>query len=318
MYCYQKLDDPSKSYHDKCSKKIFGTIKYPKIEFGLDEVRDLAKEAIQKRVAIPGVQPKLSLAFEQTETLDRLTIVGLWDGLYVLKPPNPEYPELPENEDVTMHMAQISGIETAEHCLVRLKSGELAYLAKRFDRQLKRKKVTKIHQEDMCQVAGLLTEHKYDLSLEKVAKAVETYTTYKGLELLEFFKVTVFSFLVGNSDMHLKNYSLVFKNDGSIKLSPAYDLLSTSLATPEDKEDTALTLNGKKKKIKIDDFHILAKRCNLNQKAFDSVLEGFEKNLINFKKIIEQSFLSEKMAADYLKVLSEKAKRLEINIPDGF
>lgn len=319
LACYQQLEDPKTEYHERCSQRIFHSKVPPQLDYTLNQIHELAKNVIQKRVAIPGVQPKLSLTFENANSQERrLTIVGLWDGLYILKPPNDEYPELPQNEDVTMHMAKLAGIKTAEHSLIRFRSGELAYFSTRFDRRLRRKQMIKIHQEDLCQLTGLLTENKYNSSLEKVATAVKKYTTHKGLALLELFKVTTFSFLVGNSDMHLKNYSLVYRNEGIVELSPAYDLLATKLVVPQDTEEMALTMRGKKGRLTRKDFFDFADYCSISSKACDNVFKGLEERLSSFKKLISTSFLSDEMAQKYLELINERAERLELAVPKNF
>lgn len=319
LSCYKKIENSDQDFHEKCSKKIFKSKNAPVLDYTLDEINDLAKEVIKKRIAIPGVQPKLSLTLGNTDTPEkRLTIVGLWEGLYILKPQNKEFSELPQNEDLTMHLAEIAGIKTAAHSLIRFKSGELAYLSTRFDRVVKRNKVLKIHQEDMCQITGLLTEDKYNSSMEKIAKAVNTYTTNKGLELLELFKVTLFSFLTGNSDMHLKNFSLVYNNDGLTTLSPAYDLLATKLVMPEDTEEVALTICGKKNRMNIQGFRSFAEYCKINDKACENVLKNFEKCLPLFREMILMSFLSDDMAQKYLNLVNERAKALALSVPSKF
>jgi serine/threonine-protein kinase HipA len=321
LFCYLPLKPGSiQEYHDKCSKKIFGSLKAPILDYEMRQINDLAKEVLNHRLAIPGVQPKLSLVIDKPKNNpgERLTIVGLWDGTYVLKPANPSYKELPENEDVTMHMAEACGIKTAVHSLIRFKSGELAYIAKRFDRSVKRNKVEKLHQEDMCQLTGLLTENKYNSSMEKVAKAVNHYTENKGLELLTLFQVSVFSFLTGNSDMHLKNFSILKEKDGTIAMSPAYDLLATKLAVPEDQEQLALSINGKKNKITRADFLKFADYCKIPKKAADNVFIDFENKIEVMKLWIEKSFLSEKMKKNYLEIIKERATSLSVDVPVKF
>lgn len=318
LACYLPLEGAGE-YHERCSRRIFGSKIPPRLDHTLSEINELAQKVIEKRVAIPGVQPKLSLTFANGYSLEkRLTIVGLWNGLYVLKPPSEDYPQLPQNEDVTMHMAKLVGIKTADHSLIRFASGELAYLSKRFDRKIRRRKMVKFHQEDMCQLTGLLTENKYNSSMEKIANTVNRLTTHKGLELLALFKTTVFSFLVGNSDMHLKNFSLVHDEDGTIYLSPAYDLLSTALVFSDDKEDMALPIAGKKHKLKLDDFYAFAETCKMNPKATENVFKDLEKKLTGLKKIISISFLSDEMAQNYLDLIGERAARLNLTIPGNF
>ena len=319
LACYQELEDSKSEYHTKCSQRIFNSKTPPQLDYTLNEINELARKLVQSRVAIPGVQPKLSLTHERGNGLEkRLTIIGLWEGLYVLKPPHDEHPQLPQNEDVTMHMAKAAGIKTAEHSLIRLSSGELAYLSTRFDRKLKRKKVIKTHQEDMCQLTGLLTENKYNSSLEKVAAAVNQYTTNKGLELLKLFKITAFSFLTGNSDMHLKNHSLVYTAEGTVELSPAYDLLATKLVAPQDREEVALTMRGKKNRLTKQDFFEFGEYCKISTKVCENVFKEIEENLDAFKKLIAISFLSDEMAQKYLELINERAQRLGLLVPKGF
>jgi serine/threonine-protein kinase HipA len=325
LACYEILKNPhTQEYHERCSKKIFGTPKAPILDYTFNQISELAKQVLAHRLAIPGVQPKLSLSINkpnvETDSKVRLTIVGLWDGIYVLKPPNKKYPELPENEDVTMHMAESCGIETAMHSLIRFKSGEIAYLAKRFDRRINKKKkiVEKFHQEDMCQLTGVLTEEKYHSSMEKVAKAIINHTTNKGLEGNKLFEVTVYSFLTGNADMHLKNFSILINENNSINLTPAYDLLATKLATPDDKEELALTMGGKKNKLTKDNFLTFAQSCQMPAKAAENTFRRFEKNLPKMALWIKKSFLSDEMKDEYLNLILERSKRLGLKAPENF
>jgi serine/threonine-protein kinase HipA len=317
LACYEILPgDIDQEYHEKCSKKIFGNSRAPALDYDFSQIEDLARQALENRLAIPGVQPKLSLAIEKqnqkSEKKSRLTIIGLWDGMYVLKPANKSYPELPENEDLTMHLAELCGIQTATHSLVRFRSGELAYICKRFDRVTKRKKTEKLPQEDLCQLTGLLTENKFNSSMEKVATTTSKHTTNKGLEAVKLFEVTVFSFLTGNSDMHLKNFSLLKNLDDTIQLSPAYDLVSTRIVVPKDREEMALTLNGRKNKLTKDDFFAFAKHCKIPEKAAANSMANFAEKLSDMRAFIRKSFLSKEMQENYLVLLKERASRLEL------
>lgn len=317
--CYSELKNPNTDYHERCSKKIFGRPTPPALDYDLDQINDLAKQILNRRLAIPGVQPKLSLTFETQNASDtRLTIVGLWDGIYVLKPPNEDYPELPENEDLTMHMAEECGVNTAIHGLMRFKSGELAYISKRFDRIIKRRKSEKLHVEDMCQLTGQLTENKYNSSMEKIATAMNEMTTNKGLEMYALYQVTLFSFLTGNSDMHLKNFSLLENPDGQVTLSPAYDLVSTALVVPQDKEELALMLNGKKRRLIKKDFIGFATYGGLSEKAAENIFEKFEKKLPSLKSLVLKSFLSKKTQKNYLEIIAERARKMDMSVPEDF
>jgi serine/threonine-protein kinase HipA len=302
LYCYQPLREAEQDFHPTCAKKMFGAKQAPIIDFNLKELEDLAKQIVIKSVAVTGVQPKLSLELEkQKKQLSRLTIVGL-HGTYILKPPSSDYKELPQNEDVTMHLASLVKIKTAQHCLIKLASGELAYITKRFDRNKKEK----IAVEDFCQLTESLTEHKYRSSIEKIAKTTHQFTTNKGLELLRLFELILFCYLTGNADMHLKNFALLENSLGEFELSPAYDLLSTALVITNDKEESALTINGKKSRLKKRDFDALALSMNINSKVSESIYTKFEKALPNWIDFIKQSFLTKAMQKNYIELLELK------------
>lgn len=299
LYCYQPLSEPVQDFHIACAKKMFGTKQAPIIDFNLKQLEELAKQIVIKSVAITGVQPKLSLDLEKHKNeLSRLTIVGL-HGNYILKPPSAEYNELPQNEDVTMHLASLVKIKTAQHCLIHLASGEQAYITKRFDRN----KTGKIAMEDFCQLTENLTEHKYRGSLEKVGKITQKYTTNKGLEILRLFELILFCYLTGNADMHLKNFALLENVLGEFELSPAYDLLSTALVITDDKEETALTINGKKSRLKKKDFDALALSMEISTKVLESIYTKFEKILPTWTGFIKQSFLSNSMQENYIELI---------------
>lgn len=306
LYCYQPLNGGEQDFHSSCAKKMFGIKQAPIIDFNLKQLEELAKQIVVKSVAVTGVQPKLSLEIEKHKNeLSRLTVVGL-HGNYILKPPSTEYKELPQNEDATMHLASFVKIKTAQHSLIRLHSGELAYLTKRFDRNKKDKIVV----EDFCQLTENLTEHKYRSSIEKVAKATHKFTTNKGLETLRLFELVLFCYLTGNADMHLKNFALVENALGEFELSPAYDLLNTALVITNDNEETALTINGKKSRLKKKDFDALAISMNINAKALESIYAKFEKVLPNWIDFIKQSFLSKTMQKNYIELIKTKHQNL--------
>lgn len=302
LYCYQALNVDEFDFHQTCSKKIFGTSIPPILDFNLQETNEIAKKLVIKRIAVTGVQPKLSLELEKKiKEIPRLTIVGL-HGDYIFKPQSQQFTELPENEDVTMHLAEMVKIKTAKHSLIRLKSGELGYITKRFDRN----KGTKIAVEDFCQLSENLTEHKYRGSIEKIGKLAHRFTANKGFESQRLFELALFSFLTGNADMHLKNYSLIENNLSEYEFSPAYDLLSTALVMPEDKEESALTINGKKSRIDVKDFNALAASLHLNDKSLQAIYKRFNKVLPQWKDFILQSFLSDEMKVKYIQLLTHK------------
>ena len=305
LYCYQLLSQDEIDFHAKCSKKFFGTVLPPTLDFDNEQMQELAKEIVIKSIAVTGVQPKLSLTIEKIPGGNRLTVVGLW-GNYILKPPTKEYPHLPENEDLTMHLAELFDIPTASHSLIRLRSGELAYLTKRFDRTSK----DKLALEDMCQLTETLTEDKYRGSMEKIGKQIEKFSTNPGLDAITFFEIALFSFLCGNADMHLKNFSLLTTEKKEIKLSPAYDLLCTKIAMPEDKDEMALTINAKKRKLKKTDFDIFAKNLKISEKTIQNIYSRFNTKIDNVDTVFNISFLPDKMKMGYKKIICENAEIL--------
>jgi serine/threonine-protein kinase HipA len=307
LYCYLPLNDDEKDFHPHCSKIFFGTEIPPEIDFGLDEIDALALKVLGRSVVLTGVQPKLSIELsKEKKGKNRLTIVGIW-GNYILKPPFARFPEMPEVEDLTMHLAELTGIKTAEHSLIRLKSGELAYISKRFDRL----KSSKLHMEDMAQITEMLTERKYSGSMEKVGKAILKYSDYSGNDAIRFFELTLFCFITGNADMHLKNFSLLKNLDKEVTLSPAYDLLSTKILMPEDKEELALTLNGKKNNLRKKDFVILADKLGIDSKVVESIYKKLVSSINEFNEMINISFLKAETKILYKELIDHRLDRLK-------
>lgn len=308
LYCYEMLDNEI-DYHEKCSRLFFGTRKPPTIDYTLDDIHKLGKNVIAKSVTVPGVQTKLSMNLEKVQKkADKLTIVGLW-GNYILKPQSQDYKELPENENLTMHLASIFKLNVVEHSLVRLQDKSLAYITKRIDRINN----TKIHMEDMCQLTERLTEDKYKGSLEQIDRVIKKHSNNPMFDTVLFFESVLFSFLTGNADMHLKNYSLIHQ-DGQTKLTPFYDLVSTRLVISEklDSEEFALTIGGKKKKISLAIIMEFGKTIGMNEKQIENVLNNFQTNIPNAINFIDKSFLSETKKKEYQKLLLDRAKRINI------
>ncbi len=287
------------NYHPACAKKFFGTALLPALELNDELLYTLARQTVNQRIAVTGVQPKLSLTLKKNKTKNRLTIVGLW-GEYILKPQHHQYKMMPETEDLTMHLARIFKIPVCEHTLMQASDGSMVYLAKRFDRKDRKK----IHMEDLCQLSELLTENKYKSSYEKAGKLVAKYCN-KGLDLLNYFDLVLFSYLVGNNDMHLKNFSVLHQPTGVV-LSPAYDLLNVNLVNPKDKEEMALTLNGKKNKIKLADFCSLAETLGINEKVYTNRYKHFSKRAKEVFELIDRSFLSKEMKKTFKQIWKKK------------
>ncbi|MBA3900640.1 MAG: HipA domain-containing protein [Bacteroidetes bacterium] len=306
LYCYESLEETI-DFHEKCALMFFGASKAPKIPYSLKQMADLAKKTIERSIAIPGVQPKLSLSIVKSareNSENRLTVVGALGGHYIFKPPSGQYPEVPQNEHVTMRIAEAFGIQVVPSSLIRLKSGELSYITKRIDRTIKGEK---IHLLDMFQITEAY--NKYKGSMEMIAKAIQLYSVNTLLDKILYFELAIFSFLTGNNDMHLKNFSMINSTSGWV-FAPAYDLLNVAIANPQDTEELALTLEGKKKKLKREHFERLGKSMGLNAKQILSAFNRMAKNKPKAIAWIEKSFLSDKMKAAYIDVLETRYKQL--------
>jgi len=309
LFCYQELKEKQTDFHPECSRKIFGSTFPPILPYTRENLSELAEQVIRSQTTITGVQPKLSLDLDNKSknTPHRFTIVGLW-GKYILKPQTDMYPQLPENEDLTMHLAEIAGIRTVPHSLIRYADGELCYITKRIDRD---SKGNKLQMEDMCQLSEHLTEHKYKGSHEQIAKLILRFSNSPKLDLVNFWQQTLFCWLTGNSDMHLKNFSLYALTKGQYILSPAYDMLSTALAMPDDTEELALTLNGKKRKLNRIDFEKTFSQSGLDSKVINNLFLRFEKAVPLWQAFIKISFLSEEQKRKYNKLIEEKLNLLK-------
>lgn len=308
LFCYQGLEINENDFHQVCSKKIFGQTTPPLLLVAEDDLERLAKEVIQSQTAVTGVQAKISLHItgnSKEGTAKRFTIVGLWGG-YILKPPTSLYPQLPEVEDLTMHLASIVKIKTAPHSLIRLQSGTLAYITKRIDRTNN----GKLAMEDMCQLTERMTEDKYHGSYEQIAKTILKYSKSPGLDIVNFFELVLFSFLTGNADMHLKNFSLLEQPGLGMTFSPAYDLVNTTLVNPADDEELALNLNGKKKKIKKQDFVAAMKAQKLDEKQQSNIFNKMNKAYPKWIELIDKSFLSDDFKERYKSIIGERISRI--------
>lgn len=308
LYCYQELEQGLTDFHPACSRKIFGTTTPPELPYTRNQISDLAEQVIRSQTTLTGVQPKLSLDLESNgkNSPKRFTIVGLWGG-YILKPQTEQFSRLPELEDLTMHLAEIAKIKTVPHSLIRFADGELCYITKRIDRD---KKGNKIPMEDMCQLSERLTEYKYKVSYEQIAKLILKYSTAPKLDLVNFWEQVIFCWLTGNSDMHLKNFSIYSPIKGQYSLTPAYDMLSTALVIPEDKEELALTLNGKKSNIKRTDFEKAMLCSGVDEKVIQNIFMKFEKVFPLWDMFIRTSFLKEDAVEKYIKIISDKLERI--------
>jgi serine/threonine-protein kinase HipA len=310
LYCYNKLEENEELFHQACSKRFFGQGYLPRFEYNKEDLANLAQQFLNANMAVTGVQAKVSLSWhrkQERNALKKLTIVGLY-GDYILKPPSDYYRELPELEDCTMKMAEVCGLKAVPHTLFPLLDGTLCYLTKRVDRNRKEMR----HMEDMCQLTERLTEDKYKGSHEQVAKALLKYSAAPLLDVSNFYEYVVFSFLTGNADMHLKNFSLLeTKQKGQYMLSPAYDMLNTALINKSDKEELALTLNGKKSNLKYKDFLAAFELGGLTKKQLDKTLENFYYCRYEMLEVVQKSFLTDQLKSEFAELLKERFMRFD-------
>ena len=284
-----------------------------KLSRSLEQLQDLPFTAADQifeaaarapKMSIQGVQPKLSAVLNPRINGFEIVDTG---GRYILKPQNPQYRNLPENEDLSMRLAAAAGIPVPMHGLVYSKDNSMTYFIRRFDRAGKKK----IAVEDFAQLMGLSRDTKYDASMEKVAQVIDRYCTFPAVEKIKLFRLTLVNFLIGNEDMHVKNFSLMTRG-GKVELTPAYDILNTTIVLPAESEEIALPIKGKKRKLDqevlVDYFGRI--RLGLNRKIVDTLLNELKGVAPEWDKLIAISFLPDEMKKEYGFLLATRRKRL--------
>ncbi len=305
LYCYRPLLNGEKDMHTACIKKFFGTTTLPTLDYTTEQLDQLALQIIQDQTSLTGVQPKLSLHLNEHEGSKRLTIVGLWGG-YICKPQTSQFELMPEVEDLTMHLAEAARIDVVPHTLMRMADNTLCYLTRRVDRTPDGEKIV---MEDMCQLTERQTEHKYKSSYERIGKTILEYSSLPKMDVTNFFELVLFSWLTGNNDMHLKNFSLYEAAD-KIRLTPAYDLLNAAIISPKDDEELALTLNGLKKKLQREDFIKSATTLGIEKVIVERLINKYVKLLPKFEAVIQDSFLSDELKGKYSDLLRARLNRV--------
>lgn len=311
LHCGKPINKEEGKWHSKCIKSFFGTSKLPIVDLTKEKLEKVALENTNKGYTVPGVQKKLSLHLAK-ESNPRLTLVNYPSG-YILKPTTEEYVSLPEMEYLIMQMAKASGIHTVPFALIEISNtNEFAYITKRIDRVLL-DKPQKLAMEDFCQLDEKLTENKYRGSYERCGKIISKYSSQPGLDVADFFLRLLFSFVIGNSDMHLKNFSLIETSveSGVYRLSEAYDMLSTNIVLPEDSEQFALTMNGKKKNIRKKDFLVLANTIKLPPKSTQKMIEKIIKLEDKYIELCKDSYLPNDKKMELEKLIRERMQILK-------
>lgn len=294
LCCGKPLKGTEKGgWHASCVKKFFSTGKLPRINIDSRTLEQLAKDSTGRGLTVPGVQKKLSLHLDADRHGPRLTLVNYPTG-YILKPPVEQFENMPRAEQAVMLMADAAGISTVPHRLIA-RQGQTAYITRRVDRIFGKDGAKMLAMEDFCQLSGRLTRDKYKGSYERCAGIIRRFSSRPGLDITEMFIRLVFCFITGNSDMHLKNFSLIETAPGSRSyvLSPAYDLLPVNLLMPEDTEQTALTLNGKKRGLRPKDFFAFAASRGIEKAVADRLINRLIGKKQTFTDICRRSLMSD-------------------------
>ena len=313
LYCNKPIADGATEqekalcWHTKCVKQFFGTTKFPLIDISDENLIEIAGESTNKGFTVPGVQKKLSLHFEGGAK-PRLTLSNYPTG-YILKPQTEDYEAMPEAEFLVMSMARVTGIRTVPFALIKLDGG-YAYITRRIDRAYG----NMLAMEDFCQLEERLTQDKYKGSYERCAKLIAKYSERRGFDLSEMFLRLVFSFVTGNSDMHLKNFSLIEDSAGSQKyvLSEAYDMLPVNAILPEDSEQFALTMNGKKRNIRRKDFFVFAENAGIPAAAAEKIISDVVSLENTYVSMCKDSYLPGKLKATLADLIIARANILRV------
>ncbi len=268
----------------------------------------LVEEAAARapKMSIGGVQPKLSAILRVSEGMFDLVDR---DGRFILKPESPQYLEVPANEDLTMRLAARAGLDVPAHGLVWTETGDLCYVIRRFDRKGQSRRM---HVEDFAQLTGESRETKYESSVERVAAAIERFCTFPRVEHIVLLRMVLVSFLTGNEDMHLKNFSLIVDEAGLVKLTPVYDMVNSTIVLRNPQEESALPLQGKKSRFRRTHFvdYLAGERLNLPSPLVLRVLSELESARPDWLALIEASFLSDEKKEAYREVVRERSERL--------
>lgn len=308
LACHKPLSPGENLYHPRCLDSFWGSDPHVvQLDYEMSQINELAKENLAQRIIVTGVQPKLSLGFTNKDTEQRLTIVGALNGRYILKPPYEAYPQMPELEALCMLLTKACGIETVPFLLLPFKGGELAYITRRIDRNAQGEKFA---MEDACQFSERLTEHKYRGSYEQIAKGILAYSKNPLKDIVHFYEQVIVSFLIGNNDMHLKNFSLISKKSNSYELTPAYDMIAAQLLLTDDREDMALNLNGKKRELNRDDFNAAMLKGGIPKKAIENLWNRIEEGMKQWSVLIDHSFLAQKRKAEFKELIHKKSALL--------
>lgn len=314
LCCNKELDSINKNemnclWHKKCINKFFGSFVIPKINLDEEEINKMIYISVNDSFTVQGVQKKLSLGIIKNKD-KRLTLVNDPVG-YILKLENKNYKEIVMAEFVSMSLANLVGLKTVPFGVIRI-NDEYGYITKRVDRFDNKNKKVILAMEDCQQLQNRLSEDKYKGSYERVAKTINEYSSIKKIDIISFYNSLIFSFIIGNSDMHLKNFSLIeiSENSNKYKLAPFYDLVCTNIIIPNDSEEMALTLNGKKRNITKNDFFALAKNIEIEEKIAKRLIMKMISYKEEMLKIVDESLLSDEFKKSFKNLIIDRIERL--------
>lgn len=300
LSCAAALPDSADRYHAHCLQQLFGTDTLPQVDVDLARLHTLAL-AMVGRISVSGVQRKLSVQLDGARATLQIAVA---QGRYLLKPQAGTFPNLPENEWLTQRLAALAGIAVPPAALIALRDGTWAYVVRRFDRLDDGRKLA---MEDFCQLAELLPSDKYDGSAERCGKLVQRFASEPLVELLRLYRQLVFTWWVGNGDLHLKNLALLRGDDGRWRLSPAFDQLNTRLVLPDD--PLALPVCGKRDNLRTDTWRELATRLGIGKRAAARVLEELDELLPAATALVADAPLPEAMRQQYSELLAARVPR---------
>jgi len=317
MRCLGCFKNTKQTYCPKCKKELFGNQKIDlRLDFDKKEFLS-TKIALSENMSISGVQDKIALKIEN----GKLT-PAIKNSHFLLKPiPIMDYGQflndVAANEHFTMQLArQVYKIDTASNALIEFCDGELAYITKRFDRV----EGQKIKQEDFASLAQKSEQihgnnYKYDYSYEQIARLIKLYLPAYKIEMIKFFKLVLFNYLIGNGDAHLKNFSVIQRTTKDYTLTPAYDLLSSSLHLPnesrtalelfEEYETQSFEANGY---YAYDDFIKFAVIIGVDEKIANKIIDEFCSYQSKTLQLLEHSFLSDDAKRGYESIYLDRIK----------
>ncbi len=301
--CCHKPVETRERYHPRCLNRLFGTTRPPEIPFGVADLPGIVTKA-EGRMSISGVQAKVSIRLDKASGKIESVVTG---GTHILKSESDRFPQIPMNENLCMNMAEELGMRVPSHGLFEMSDGRLCYIIKRFDRA---DDGSKFPNETTFQIMG--STDKYMGSLEQVGKTIRAHAANIGLDMIDLFERALLCFLTGNGDMHLKNWALLGRGK-DITFAPCYDLVSSRLYI-EKEEDSALTINAKRNKLKRSDFEALAKNLQIDAKAAANIFDKLERAQEPLRGMIVQSELRTDLRQELLSILGTRYKRLYGNV----